>query len=129
MIPHYNNLQINKFQSSGRIKHEGRSIQQGCTLTHLSLRNICKSSWKVLSLQQIVLLSQKYDYCYRYLHDAGYYGTSQSETFKENSQAGSDYLAEVCKGWEQEAEKASVKRVIILRTGEPPEVLEYMDEE
>lgn len=47
----------------------------------------------------------------------GYYGTSQSEIFKENSNAGEDYLADVCKVWEQEAGKAAVDRLVIFRTG------------
>ena len=45
-------------------------------------------------------------------------GPASPETFKESSQAGSDYLAEVCKGWEKEAQKANVSRVVIIRTGE-----------
>ena len=49
---------------------------------------------------------------------AGYYGTSQNETFQETSSSGSDYLSEVCRAWEAEAEKAQVERVVVLRTGE-----------
>jgi uncharacterized protein (TIGR01777 family) len=49
----------------------------------------------------------------------GYYGTSETETFEENSPAGSDFLAEVCKKWEAEANKVKEfgTRLVILRTG------------
>lgn len=49
--------------------------------------------------------------------NTGYYGTSQTQTFKENNGAGNDYLADVCKQWEAEAQKADVQRTVILRTG------------
>jgi hypothetical protein len=48
----------------------------------------------------------------------GYYGTSQSEIFKEGSSPGRDYLSDVCQAWEQEAGKAAVDRLVILRTGQ-----------
>lgn len=49
----------------------------------------------------------------------GYYGTSETETFDENSPAGADFLAEVCQRWEAEARKVkeSGTRLVILRTG------------
>lgn len=49
----------------------------------------------------------------------GYYGTSETETFDENSPAGDDFLASVCKAWEAEAEKvkAAGVRLVILRLG------------
>ncbi|MBD2464049.1 TIGR01777 family protein [Oscillatoria sp. FACHB-1407] len=49
----------------------------------------------------------------------GYYGTSETSTFDETSAAGDDFLAEVCKAWEAEAQavKASGTRLVILRTG------------
>lgn len=40
----------------------------------------------------------------------------QSQTFSEASQAGRDYLAEVCKAWE-DAAAAAQTRVVVLRTG------------
>lgn len=46
----------------------------------------------------------------------GFYGTSESATFNESSSSGNDYLAEVCREWEDAALKASC-RVVILRTG------------
>lgn len=46
----------------------------------------------------------------------GYYGTSEAATFNENSVSGNDYLAEVCKAWEDAASSADT-RVVILRTG------------
>ncbi len=49
----------------------------------------------------------------------GYYGTSETAVFDETSSPGNDFLAEVCKAWEAEAEKvkASGTRLAILRTG------------
>lgn len=49
----------------------------------------------------------------------GYYGTSLTETFTEDSAPGTDFLAEVCVGWEREAARASScgMRVAIVRTG------------
>ncbi|ACB52754.1 putative YfcH-like cell division inhibitor [Crocosphaera subtropica ATCC 51142] len=49
----------------------------------------------------------------------GYYGTSETKTFDENSPPGNDFLAEVCQAWESEAQevkKANV-RLVILRFG------------
>jgi NAD dependent epimerase/dehydratase family enzyme len=48
---------------------------------------------------------------------AGYYGNSQSQTFNESSTSGRDYLAEVCRDWENAAQQAKAKRVVIVRTG------------
>lgn len=49
----------------------------------------------------------------------GYYGTSETATFDETSQSGSDFLAEVCQNWEAEAQnvKAAGVRLVILRIG------------
>ncbi|NJK74919.1 MAG: TIGR01777 family protein [Microcoleus sp. SU_5_6] len=49
----------------------------------------------------------------------GYYGTSETAEFEENSPAGNDFLADVCKTWEAEAEKVknSGTRLAILRFG------------
>lgn len=49
----------------------------------------------------------------------GYYGTSETATFDEDSPAGNDYLAEVCQAWEAAAQKVqdSGVRLVILRTG------------
>jgi uncharacterized protein len=49
----------------------------------------------------------------------GYYGTSETAVFDETSSPGQDFLAEVCKAWEAEAEKvkASGTRLVIVRTG------------
>lgn len=47
----------------------------------------------------------------------GYYGNSQSQTFNESSTSGRDYLAEVCRDWENAAKQSKTKRVVIVRTG------------
>jgi uncharacterized protein len=49
----------------------------------------------------------------------GYYGTSETATFEETSAPGNDFLAQVCQGWEAEAEKvkASGTRLAIIRIG------------
>ena len=49
----------------------------------------------------------------------GFYGTSETATFDENSVAGNDFLAEVCQTWESEANKVkeSGVRLVILRLG------------
>ncbi len=49
----------------------------------------------------------------------GYYGSSETKTFDENSSPGDDFLAEVCQAWETEAQeikKVNV-RLVILRIG------------
>lgn len=49
----------------------------------------------------------------------GYYGTSQTATFDEESSPGHDFLAEICKGWEAAAQpvKEVGTRLVILRFG------------
>lgn len=49
----------------------------------------------------------------------GYYGTSETATFNEQSAAGNDFLAQVCQAWEAEAQKvkAAGVRLVILRLG------------
>ncbi len=48
----------------------------------------------------------------------GYYGTSQESQFKEESKSGEDFLAELCKKWEQAAlKKPRSTRLILLRIG------------
>lgn len=49
----------------------------------------------------------------------GYYGSSETETFSENSVSGKDFLAQVCQNWETEAEKVKDYnvRLVILRFG------------
>jgi uncharacterized protein (TIGR01777 family) len=49
----------------------------------------------------------------------GYYGTSETATFAENSPPSSDFLAQVCQAWEAEAEKVREfgVRLAILRFG------------
>jgi len=49
----------------------------------------------------------------------GYYGTSETATFDENSPSSNDFLAQVCQVWETEAHKVtdSNVRLVILRFG------------
>ena len=48
----------------------------------------------------------------------GFYGTRGGEPVTEESTSGSDFLADVCRAWEQEANAAAdVARVVSLRTG------------
>jgi uncharacterized protein len=49
----------------------------------------------------------------------GYYGTSETATFDENSPAGDDFLAQVCQAWEAQAQKVkdTGTRLVILRLG------------
>ncbi|MGA8326653.1 MAG: TIGR01777 family oxidoreductase [Candidatus Cybelea sp.] len=49
----------------------------------------------------------------------GYYGTSDTETFVEESPPGDDFLARVCVAWEREASRAPAlgMRVALVRTG------------
>ncbi|HAC63359.1 MAG TPA: TIGR01777 family protein [Cyanothece sp. UBA12306] len=49
----------------------------------------------------------------------GYYGTSETKIFEENSLPGDDFLAEVCQAWEAEAKQVEEAntRLVILRIG------------
>ena len=49
----------------------------------------------------------------------GYYGTSETTVFQENSAPGNDFLAQVCQNWEAEAQKVTESgvRLVILRIG------------
>lgn len=49
----------------------------------------------------------------------GYYGTSETTAFDENSSGGNDFLAQVCQNWEAEAQKVTELgvRLVILRIG------------
>ncbi|AUT03273.1 TIGR01777 family protein [Nostoc sp. CENA543] len=49
----------------------------------------------------------------------GYYGTSETAAFDEDSASGTDFLAQVCQAWETEARKVKDTgvRLVILRLG------------
>ena len=49
----------------------------------------------------------------------GYYGTSENSAFDETSGSGTDFLAQVCQNWEQEAQKVTEHgvRLVIFRIG------------
>ena len=46
----------------------------------------------------------------------GFYGVSETQTFDESSPSGSDFLSRVCQKWEEEANRAET-RVVVVRTG------------
>ncbi len=66
-------------------------------------------------------LAQRERKCAAYVSASavGYYGTSETETFVEESPPGNDFLARVCEGWELEARRAPAvgMRVTLVRTG------------
>jgi len=45
---------------------------------------------------------------------AGFYGSSDSNTFNEGSASGQDYLAEVCREWEAAANSAEVSHLLFV---------------
>ena len=47
----------------------------------------------------------------------GFYGTSETASFDEDSGAGNDFLAEVCQKWEAAAQTVTDTRLVILRIG------------
>ncbi|XP_027354353.1 epimerase family protein SDR39U1 homolog, chloroplastic isoform X3 [Abrus precatorius] len=48
----------------------------------------------------------------------GYYGTSETQSFDEESPSGKDYLAEVCREWESTAQRVNKDvRVALIRIG------------
>lgn len=47
----------------------------------------------------------------------GYYGNRGAEFLREDSFSGNDFLSDVCKKWEEEAQKAEIKRIVIPRIG------------
>ncbi len=49
----------------------------------------------------------------------GYYGTSETNVYKESNPPGNDFLAQVCQNWEAEAQKVTESgvRLVILRIG------------
>ncbi|KAG0605288.1 hypothetical protein M758_9G046000 [Ceratodon purpureus] len=48
----------------------------------------------------------------------GFYGTSETSAFDETSPSGNDYLAEVCRVWEEKAkELENGTRLVLIRTG------------
>ncbi len=66
-------------------------------------------------------LAQREHRCTAYVSASavGYYGTSEEQTFTEESPPGNDFLARVCVAWEREAARAEQlgMRVARIRTG------------
>lgn len=106
----------------------------GCdAVVHLAGEPIAESRWtpkhkqeildsRKLSTQKIVEAIAKANPKPRVLVNAsaiGYYGTSETATFDENSPSGNDFLSEVCRNWETEAQKIKYAdvRLVILRFG------------
>lgn len=106
----------------------------GCdAVVHLAGEPIAESRWtpkhkqeildsRKLSTQKIVEAIAKANPKPRVLVSTsaiGYYGTSETATFDENSPSGNDFLSEVCRNWETEAQKIKYAdvRLVILRFG------------
>jgi uncharacterized protein (TIGR01777 family) len=106
----------------------------GCdAVVHLAGEPIAESRWtpkhkqeildsRKLSTQKIVEAIAKANPKPRVLVSTsaiGYYGTSETATFDENSPSGNDFLSEVCRNWEGEAQKVKDEgvRLVILRFG------------
>ena len=86
--------------------YQGVGCVAACPQTHhASSRKLCNDTAVILSFELVL-------YC------AGFYGTSESQTFSEASSSGRDYLAEVCRDWENEAQRAKCQRTVIFRTGD-----------
>lgn len=47
----------------------------------------------------------------------GYYGDRGDEVLSEDSNPGDDFFPEICRGWEEAAEKSSGMRVLNIRIG------------
>jgi uncharacterized protein len=106
----------------------------GCdAVVHLAGEPIAESRWtakqkqeildsRQLSTQKIVEAIAKASSKPAVLVNAsaiGFYGTSETASFDENSASGNDFLAEVCQKWETEAQKVKDigVRLVILRLG------------
>ena len=106
----------------------------GCDgIVHLAGEPIAESRWtakqkqeildsRQLSTQKIVEAIAKASSKPTVLVNAsaiGFYGTSETAIFDENSASGSDFLAELCQKWEAQAEKVKDigVRLVILRFG------------
>lgn len=113
---------------------EWQEAISGCeAVVHLAGEPIAESRWtakqkqeilnsRQLSTQKIVEAIAKANLKPAVLVNAsaiGFYGTSETATFDENSANGNDFLAEVCQKWEAEAQKVKDVgvRLVILRLG------------
>jgi uncharacterized protein (TIGR01777 family) len=111
-----------------------QDVISGCdAVVHLAGEPIAESRWtanqkqeiinsRQLGTQKIVEAMKKANPKPRVLVNAsaiGFYGTSETATFDENSASGNDFLAEVCQKWEAEAEKVKDAgvRLVIIRLG------------
>ena len=72
-------------------------------------RNIVKAIAKASQSPQVLVNASA----------VGYYGTSETATFDENSDSGDDFLASVCQQWEDAAKEVETDqtRLVILRFG------------
>lgn len=111
-----------------------QDVISGCNaVVHLAGEPIAESRWtakqkqeildsRQLSTQKIVEAIKKANPKPTVLVNAsaiGFYGTSETASFEENSPSGNDFLAEVCQKWEAEAQKVKDVgvRLVILRLG------------
>ncbi|MFH0736468.1 MAG: TIGR01777 family oxidoreductase [bacterium] len=78
-----------------------------------SYKNIIINS-RINSTKQLIDLISKLDKkpeCFINASAIGYYGSSQDITFTEDNPAGTDFLAQVCRKWEKEAEKVLTQNI------------------
>ncbi|XP_020552786.1 epimerase family protein SDR39U1 homolog, chloroplastic-like isoform X1 [Sesamum indicum] len=84
-------------------------------------KDIKESRIKVTSKVVDLINSSQDELCPKVLISAtavGYYGTSETRVFDENSPSGNDYLAEVCREWEAAALRVNKDvRIVLIRTG------------
>ena len=95
------------------------ALQHHLVLQLQQLANACKHPcrWQSPVQPEQSVTTQPFTQALYELTRAGFYGNSTNQTFNESSQSGADYLAEVCRDWEEAAKKAKTKRVVIIRTG------------
>ncbi|KAK4424097.1 Epimerase family protein SDR39U1, chloroplastic [Sesamum alatum] len=84
-------------------------------------KDIKESRIRVTSKVVDLINSSQDELCPKVLINAtaiGYYGTSETSVFDENSPSGNDYLAEVCREWEAAALRVNKDvRTVLIRIG------------
>jgi len=103
--------------ADGVVNLAGESIAQRWTTTRK--RTILESrSIATTSLVNAIALAHTTPAVFVSASAVGYYGPHGSEVLTEDSPAGGDFLASVCKAWEAAAAPAGARtRAVLLRTG------------